>query len=140
VTGYARRLAIGAARERVFDLIATLDGPRRWWTTMVSGSADPGGELCFGFAGLDEEIVMRVDAAQPPSALQWSCVRHTRGDEWTGTTLRFELAERGPRACALDFRHTGLPAELVADGWEHFLGSLAACAERGRGRPFGSSA
>jgi uncharacterized protein YndB with AHSA1/START domain len=40
--GYARRLAIRAPRERVFAAIATLDGPRHWWTTLVTGSAAPG--------------------------------------------------------------------------------------------------
>jgi uncharacterized protein YndB with AHSA1/START domain len=136
--GYARRLTIQAAQEHVFGLLATVDGPRRWWTTVVSGSAEPGGELDFGFAGLDERIVMHVDVVQPPSTVQWTCVRHTRGDEWTGSALRFELTGRGPRACELDFRHAGLPAELVADGWEHFLASLAACAEQGSGTPFGA--
>jgi len=66
-TMYARQLTIGAARPRVFDAIATLDGPRHWWTTVVTGSAAAGGELRFGFAGLDEQIVMRVDALRPPA-------------------------------------------------------------------------
>jgi uncharacterized protein YndB with AHSA1/START domain len=34
---YARRLSIRAPRERVFDAIATLDGPRHWWTTIDVG-------------------------------------------------------------------------------------------------------
>lgn len=134
---YARRLTIRSSRERVFDAIGTVDGPRHWWTTIVTGSAAAGGELCFGFAGLDEQIVMRVDAAQRPSAVAWSCVAHTRGGEWTGTRLRFELAGHGPGACELDFRHAGISAEVVAAGWDHFLASLAAYAEHGQGNPFG---
>lgn len=137
-TMYARQLTIAAARERVFEAIATVDGPRRWWTTIVTGSAAPGGELRFGFAGLDEQIVMRVTEVQAPALVVWSCVSHTRGQEWTGTTLRFELADRGPRACELDFRHIGLPPDLVADGWEHFLASLTAYAQHGAGTPFGA--
>lgn len=137
-TAYARQLAVQVARERVFDAIVTLDGLRRWWTTIVTGSAAPGGMLRFGFAGLDEQIVMRVDAVQSPSAITWSCVAHTRDDEWTGSTMRFVLADRGPRACELDFRHTGIGRELVAEGWEHFLVSLAAYAEHGKGSPYGA--
>ena len=76
-TAYARKLTIQVARERVFDAIATLDGLRRWWTTIVTGSAAPGGTLRFGFAGLDEQIVMRVDVVRPLSAITWSCVAHT---------------------------------------------------------------
>lgn len=134
---YTRQLTIEAPRERVFGAIATVDGPRHWWTTIVTGSADLGGELRFGFEGLDEQMVMRVDACRPPQTVTWSCVAHSRDQEWTGTTLRFDLADLGPRSCELDFRHIGLSPELVADGWEHFLSSLAAYAEYGTGTPFG---
>ena len=48
--------------------------------------------------------------------------------------LNFVIAD----TCELDFRHTGLPAEVVAEGWEHFLASLAAYAETGMGTPFGA--
>jgi uncharacterized protein YndB with AHSA1/START domain len=137
---YAKQLTLAAGQARVFDAIATVDGPRHWWTTIVTGSADPGAELRFGFEGLDEQIVMRVDAREPSALVTWSCVAHTRGEEWTGTTLRFELADLGAQACRLDFRHTGIAAEVVADGWEHFLASLAAYAERGAGTPFGGTA
>jgi activator of Hsp90 ATPase-like protein len=122
----------------VFGAIATVDGPRHWWTTIVTGSDAPGGELPFGFAGLDEQIVMRVDEVRPLSAVAWSCVAHTRDDEWTGSTVRFGLARRGPNACELEFRHTGIDRELVADGWEHFLASLASYAEHGKGSPYGA--
>jgi hypothetical protein len=138
VTMYAQRLTIQSARERVFGAIATLDGPRRWWTTIVTGSAAAGDELCFGFAGLDEQIVMQVDFARPPVSVGWSCTAHTRDEEWTGTKVRFELAECGPQACELDFRHIGISPEAVAAGWDHFLASLAAYAEHGQGSPHGA--
>jgi uncharacterized protein YndB with AHSA1/START domain len=136
--GYARQVTIQASSERVFDAIATLDGLRCWWTTVVTGSALPGGTLRFGFAGLDEQIVMQVDAIRPLSAVTWSCVAHTRDNEWTGSVVRFGLAGRPPRACELNFRHTGIGRELVAAGWEHFLASLAGYAEHGTGTPFGA--
>ena len=137
-TAYARHLTIHAARQRVFDAIATLAGPRYWWTTIVTGSAAPGGTLRFGFAGLDEQIVTHVDAVRPPSAITWSCVAHTRDDEWTGSVVHFELAGREPQACELNFRHTAITSELVAQGWEHFLASLAGYAEHGTGSPYGA--
>src|SRR5215471_1909342 len=135
---YARQLAIGAARDRVFEAVGTVDGPRHWWTTVVTGSAALGGELRFGFAGLDEQIVMRVEALQAPSLVAWACVAHTRGEEWTGSTVRFELADCGPRECRLDFQHIGMPPDLVAKGWDHFLASLSGYLERGTGTPFGA--
>ncbi len=137
-TLYARQLTIGAARQRVFEAIATLEGPRHWWTTLVTGSAAADGEMRFGFAGLEEQIVMRVDALRPPSAVGWSCVAHTRDEEWTGSQVQFELAERGPQACELHFRHIGISAEVVAAGWDHFLASLAAYAQHGEGSPYGA--
>jgi hypothetical protein len=104
----------------------------------VTGSAAVGGQLRFGFAGLDEQIVMHVDGVRPPETVLWSCTAHTRDGEWTGTKLRFELVERGPQACQLDFRHAGISPEAVAEGWDHFLASLASYAEHGLGRPFGA--
>ena len=137
-TAYVRQLTIHAAPQRVFDAVATLDGRRRWWTTIVTGSAASGGTLRFGFAGLDEQIVMRVDEARPLTAVAWSCVAHKRDDEWTGSTVRFGLADSGPQPCELNFCHTGIDRELVADGWEHFLASLAAYAEHDTGSPYGA--
>lgn len=135
---YTRQLTIHAATGQVFAAIATLDGLRGWWTTIVAGSPAAGGTLRFGFAGLDEQIVMRVGAVCPPAAVTWSCVAHTRDDEWTGSTVRFELAELGPAACDLAFRHAGIAPRLVAGGWERFLASLAAYAEHGTGAPYGA--
>ena len=100
----------------MFDAIATVDGPRHWRTTKVTGSAAAGGKLRFGFAGLDEEMVMHVTTRRRPSAVAWSCVEHTRNSEWAGTLLEFRLAPRGPAQSELEFRHGVLPAELVAPG------------------------
>ena len=104
----------------------------------MTGSADVGADLRFGFAGLDEQMVMRVSACRRPATVRWSCTEHTRDGEWAGTLLQFDLTARGPGTCELEFRHTGLPAEAVAAGWEHFLASLAAYAETGAGTPFGT--
>lgn len=51
---------------------------------------------------------------------------------------QLELADLGPGRCELTFRHTGLPGDVVARGWRHFLASLAAYAEDGAGHPFGA--
>ncbi len=98
-SGYQQRIQVHAARERVWDAVGTVDGPRNWWTTMVSGSADIGGELRFGFAGLLEEVVMLVVASRRPACVAWRCVAHTRNQEWAGTQLSFELAECGTVMC-----------------------------------------
>jgi hypothetical protein len=136
--GYQQSLRVRAGREQVWDAIGTVDGPRHWWTTKVSGSAAAGGELRFGFAGLPEEMIMQVVASHRPVSVMWRCVTHNRDDEWTGTQLSFELTDHDPGTCGLMFRHSGLPAEVVAEGWRQFLASLAAYAEGGAGCPFGA--
>jgi hypothetical protein len=107
-----------------------VQGLRGWWTPIVTGSASPGNELHFGFPGLDEHIVMRVDRP-----LDWTCLLHTGSPEWQGSTVRFERSDQG-----LEFRHDGVPRALVETGWEHFLASLAALVEHGQGMPFGAEA
>lgn len=136
--GYRQSIRVRAPRERLWDAVGTVDGPRHWWTTAVSGSAEAGGELRFGFAGLPEEMVMLVTASRRPDSVSWRCVAHNRDQEWTGTKLSFDLADRGPDGCELTFRHAGLPCDVVADGWRRFLASLAAYAEGGAGYPFGA--
>lgn len=44
----------------------------------------------------------------------------------------------GQPALMLKFHHTGIGRELVAEGWERFLASLAAYAEHGAGSPYGA--
>jgi uncharacterized protein YndB with AHSA1/START domain len=139
--GYSGRVTVRAPRERVFDALATLEGPRGWWTPLVTGSAARGGELHFAFEGVIDKIVMRVDVARRPSAVHWSCVEHSGHPEWVGTQLAFYIVERGPEESELRLRHIGLVPELdcydvCERGWMHFLPSIAAYVERGQGSPF----
>jgi uncharacterized protein YndB with AHSA1/START domain len=136
---YSKTLRIDASAERVFEHIATLEGIRGWWTPIVAGSTDPGGEIHLGYAGMDEHIVMRVVASEPPRLVRWVCLRHTGAPEWDGSRIHFELREQSD-GCELRIRHHGVPAEMVSPGWERFLGSLARLAETGTGKPFVSEA
>jgi uncharacterized protein YndB with AHSA1/START domain len=138
---YARRIDVRAPVEDTFDAIATLEGLRGWWTPLATGSTSVGHLLRFEFEGLEEHIVMRVDDADRPRLVRWTCVSHTGHPEWVGTTLSFHLVEHGPGACELSFCHLGLRPELhcysqCEAGWQHFLLSLAAHAANGDGMPF----
>jgi uncharacterized protein YndB with AHSA1/START domain len=77
-----------APRKKVFDALATLVGIRGWWTTIVTGSTAKGGQIRLGYEGRDESIVMRVDEAVRPSAVHWTCLTHTRFEDWNGTQVR----------------------------------------------------
>jgi uncharacterized protein YndB with AHSA1/START domain len=136
-SAYTHRLGVAAPRERVFDAIATVTGVREWWTPIVTGNAS---RLQLGFEGLDELIVLRVASSTPPGLLRWECLEHSGAPDWAGSTITFELTAAVSHASAIAFSHDGVPAELVAAGWERFLPSLAAFAETGTGAPFGSDA
>jgi uncharacterized protein YndB with AHSA1/START domain len=138
---YAREILCNAPTERIFDALTTLHGLSRWWTPVVSGDPTAGGEVRFGFAGLDEEIVMRVEDAARPSTVIWHCLSHTGHPEWKDTRIIFELAPSNGASGALRFRHVGLIPRLSCyetceSGWDHFLSSLLDYAEHDKGKPF----
>jgi uncharacterized protein YndB with AHSA1/START domain len=144
---YARRVAFAAPRTKIFDAIASVSGLRGWWTPLVSGSTEQGGEFRLEFAGLTERIRMRVDLADRPHSVRWTCLEHTALPDWAGTAPTFELFERDGSQCVseddseLRFRHVGLTPRLDCYGacelgWDRFLESLAMFVEAGEGRPF----
>ena len=132
---YTHRIELRAPRDRIYDAVATIEGVRSWWTRIVCGSAEPGGELHVGFDGLDEHIALRVDASRRPASVRWTCLTHSGCDAWTGSTITFELGDGSIKLC-----HDGVPRALVAPGWERFLASLCALVEHGAGMPFGAEA
>jgi uncharacterized protein YndB with AHSA1/START domain len=138
---YTREIPYATTREQVFGALTTLEGLAGWWTPLVTGSPDEGGELEFRFAGLDEKIVMRVDQATPPSTVIWTCLVHTGHPEWNGTTIVFELDQATGSSGVLRFHHVGLKPtlrcyETCESGWEHFLASVVSYAQTGNGTPF----
>ena len=137
---YTLEKRVGCSRERVFDALTTLDGLAGWWTPLVSGTPWAGGEITFGFSGLEEKIVMRVEQTTPPSTVVWTCLVHTGHPEWHDTRIIFELAH-DEAASQLSFRHIGLTPSLgcyetCESGWDHFLASLLRYSQDGTGSPF----
>jgi uncharacterized protein YndB with AHSA1/START domain len=142
-TDYTNIVRVNAGCERVFHAIASCEGLQRWWTPLVSGSADSGGDLRFEFDGLDEFIVMHVDEAVTPSSVRWTCAKNTGHPEWIGSRPTFTIIGAGENQCVLDFCHVGLQPDLSCyrqceRGWDHYLASIAAYAESGQGTPFGT--
>ena len=140
---YRREIPVKAPVERLFDAIATCDGVRGWWTPLVSGTSERGGTMRLEFEGMDEHIDLRVVSSRRPTEIEWSVVEHTSLDDWAGTRIRFEVFPAGDDASTLAFQHVGLSPKLECydqceAGWDHFLDSLVAFAERGEGAPFRS--
>jgi len=141
---YRREITVKAPAEKLFDAIGTRDGVRGWWTSLVSGSSGRGGTLRLEFEGMEEHIDLRVVASRRPTEVEWRVVEHTSLDEWAGTHIRFGVSPAGDDASTLAFRHVGLSPKLECydhceAGWDHFLDSLVAFAERGKGAPFRAS-
>lgn len=141
--GLTRRVQLDAPVERAFAAVGTLAGVRGWWTPLVSGSTKEGGLLTLRFRGIDETIRFRVEACKAPSGARWVCLGHDSLEDWSGTHLSFTVRARADGSSELELRHVGLvPAlECYAScraGWEHFIRSLVAWVETGRGQPFGA--
>ena len=139
--GYGADVTIAAPRARVLAALTTLDGLAGWWTPTVTGDPTPGGEITFTFG--DETAVMRVERVDAQNAVVWTCLSSSAVPEWSGTTIHFDLVERGSDATSMEFRHVGLvPAfecfSRCELGWGHFLPSLAALASGEGGSPWGS--
>lgn len=142
VAGLARRVRLDVPARRAFAAVGTLAGIRGWWTPLATGSTKEGSLLTLRFRGLDETIRFRVETCRAPSTARWLCLGHDTLPEWAGTRLWFTVRPRGD-ASSLELVHEGLvPAldcyESCRAGWHHFVDSLAAWAEGGRGRPFAS--
>ncbi len=140
-SGYEQLCRIRAPAARVQAAIGTLAGLRGWWTPLVSGAARRGGVLRFEFLGVDEYILMRVDEFCRAERMSWTCLEHSAIEEWKNTRLIYEITPAGATASQLQFRHAGLVPALAcysecSAGWAHFLSSLNAWAETGRGTPF----
>jgi uncharacterized protein YndB with AHSA1/START domain len=123
----------------VFGALTTLDGLAGWWTPAVTGTPTTGGDVTFGFD--TQRIVMRVDRADAPTGVVWTCTVHDKFPDWEGTTVHFGLEPVGDAMTALRFRHVGLVPVLdchgqCSRGWDHYLDSLAAYSAEGRGRPW----
>jgi uncharacterized protein YndB with AHSA1/START domain len=139
--GYDAEVEIAASVGTVYDALTTLAGLAAWWTPAVSGRSAEGGELTFSFA--EELVVMRVDQLVARRRVCWTCLVHTKFPEWRGTTLAFDLDERGPESTVVAFGHVGLVADLecygmCSRGWAHYLDSLVSYASGHGGSPWGT--
>jgi uncharacterized protein YndB with AHSA1/START domain len=139
--GYRAEISLGAPRQRIFDALTTLEGLTGWWASTARGSGSAGGQFELGFAGLDEKITMRVDAALISGSVAWTCLGHTGLPDWDGTKIIFTLADHDGDTTELSFRHVGLVPDLECydqcrAGWDQFLSSLRSYAEQGQGSPF----
>jgi uncharacterized protein YndB with AHSA1/START domain len=140
---YQKTIRVKASPGALFDALTSASGLAAWWTP-ATGSGDADGELRF-FMNSPEPLVIHVDEATRPIAVQWTVTDCPFLPDWIGTRPAFTITPVDGGASELQFRHHGLTAELdciemCTSSWNHFMASLRDYVEAGRGMPFGSEA
>jgi uncharacterized protein YndB with AHSA1/START domain len=143
MSDYQKTVRVEATPDAVYEAVTTDDGLSAWWTR-AEGSGDTGGDLCFSMSA-PEPLHVHVDAATRPTSVRWTVTECTFEPEWVGTHPTFTIAPLADSTTELVFTHVGLTEELecidmCTRGWDHYLGSLRAYVETGRGHPRGSEA
>ena len=143
MTDYQTTIAVHASPDALYDALTTSAGLSAWWTR-AEGSGDAGGKLQF-FMSAPDPLHVHVDAAARPTSVGWTVTECAFEPEWVGTRPTFTITPVGDEASELVFTHVGLTDELecidmCTAGWNHYLASLRAYVETGRGNPRGSEA
>jgi uncharacterized protein YndB with AHSA1/START domain len=126
------RFTIDAPRERVHDLIATVDGVKRWWTGHPNTREDATLRIFFGRE--DPAAVFRV-VEDTPERIVWRVVDGPA--DWVDTTITFALQPRPDDGTTLlfthgDWREANEFMSGCSTNWGSYLTSLKSGAERGQ--------
>jgi len=135
---YTATALFESAADAVFDAVTATASLTDWWMD-ASGSGLEGGSLTFRW-GTEGALVMRVDAAERATRVEWTVLASEPVNDWVGTKVRFEISPTATGGSRLDFRHIGLTPQLECydmcrQGWDHYLPSLVGYVDRGRGNP-----
>ena len=125
-----------SSQADVYKALTTIEGLSAWWTTTTEGESTVGGVIRFRFGngGFD----MKVLELDPARRVVWRVVEGP--EEWIGTTISFDLDQRGDWTIVL-FKHEGWkePVEFMhhcSTKWGVFLLSLKSLLETGNGAPW----
>jgi uncharacterized protein YndB with AHSA1/START domain len=125
-----------SSQADVYKALTAIEGLSEWWTTTTEGQSKIGGVLQFRFGngGFD----MKVLELDPAGRVVWQVVDGP--EEWIGTTVSFDLDQRGDWTIVL-FKHEGWkePVEFMhhcSTKWAVFLLSLKSFLETGNGAPW----
>jgi uncharacterized protein YndB with AHSA1/START domain len=125
---------------------AAVNDPRSWWSGDIDGTTDQlDAEWTYETADV-HRTTHRVTELVPDRSVSWlttdSWLSFTEDQqEWTGTTIRFDLEPTTDGGTEVRFTHVGLVPTVECFGvcrvaWsEYILGSLRGLIETGTGRP-----
>lgn len=112
---------VHAPREKVFALLATAEGLRRW---LDEAELEPRVGGSIGLRLRDARAGGQVLALDPPQHISftWNWVTAPLG---VPTVVAFDAIDHGPALTHVTMRHVGLPAgeqlELHREMWRHWL-------------------
>jgi uncharacterized protein YndB with AHSA1/START domain len=131
---YSFSSKVRASSNTLFLALTETEYIRQWWENPVTGSAQEGGELKFGFLDSDNHVLVYIDIVNPHN-IQWTVRKDTAyNGEWKGTTLAFDLEAVTDITSTLHVTHIGLHPQLGAynesvNGWERVLKQLVLLTE-----------
>ena len=141
-TSLTTTFSVDQTPEQAFDAITDVRG---WWSGQIEGSTDKLGEE-FTYRVPDIHYSkFRITELVPAKRVAWlvldSYLSFTEdNEEWTGTTVTFELFEQNGRT-QVRFTHAGLVPEhecydVCSHAWGQYInGSLRSWITSGAGRP-----
>ena len=91
---------IAAAPSRIYPLVASAEGFRKWWATDIT---EPVGAVELGFFKRSTVYRLRLKVDDSPLHAEWVC---ETGDEWNGTRIIFQC-QPSNGGSSLRFTHGG---------------------------------
>jgi len=99
-------ILIEAEPSKVYTLVSSAEGFRKWWAADVTEDAATN-KVELGFFNRATSYRLHPTLLAPPLQAQWLC---ETGKEWSGTKLLFDLKADAGRTL-LHFTHTDWQAE-----------------------------
>lgn len=139
---FNKSFSLDRSPAKVFDAVNNVRG---WWSTLLDGSSDKEGDI-FIYRHKDihastQKLVEVVKYEKVTWLVTESYLSFLteKPDEWTGTTISFEIESVGDKT-KLHFTHHGLTPEKecfedCSGGWNFYLRSLVNLISNGEGQP-----
>jgi uncharacterized protein YndB with AHSA1/START domain len=124
-------IRIRAPQGRVYEALSTSDGLKGWNTPDLEGDVAQGREFTLRF-GDGVSFRWKVNKLIDGSAVSWECISGPGAS--AGSTVTFELSDKGDGRTAVELDHSGWPADHEALAtcntlWGILLGRLKNYAE-----------
>ena len=139
---YNVSITVNASAQEAFDAINNVRG---WWTENLDGGSQKlNDEFTVRFGDVHvstQKIIEVIPGKKVVWLVTYSKLTFVKDeDEWTNTTISFDIAEKGGKT-QIDFTHIGLVPDVqcfsgCSKGWDQYIkGSLFKLLTEGKGTP-----